>query len=134
MLNETTPLTRVLLCDDEPHILRAAQYKLQKAGLAVALASDGEQAWNLLLQELPEIVVTDYQMPKLNGLDLARRMYTHPQMQDIPIILLTAKGLELAHEQCFSGTNIFTFMTKPFSPRRLVEVVAERLSLKLIQA
>lgn len=124
-------MTRVLLCDDEPHILKAAQFKLQKLGFAVALASDGEEAWEILQQEVPEILVTDFQMPRLDGISLSRRIYQEPELRDLPVILLTAKGLELSQDECLENTGIFTILTKPFSPKKLGETICERLGLQV---
>lgn len=123
--------TRVLLCDDEPHILKAAQFKLQKLGFAVALASNGEEAWEILQLETPEILVTDFQMPLLDGISLARRIYQDDNLRDLPIVLLTAKGLELSQDECLKDTGIFKILTKPFSPRKLGETICQRLNLKL---
>ncbi len=124
-------LARVLLCDDEPHILKAAQFKLQKLGFAVALANNGEEAWEILQQEVPEILVTDFQMPYLDGVSLARRIYQDERLKDLPVVLLTAKGLELSQDECLTDTGIFKILTKPFSPKKLAQTLCERLNLQV---
>lgn len=124
-------MTRILLCDDEPHILKAAQFKLQKLGFAVALASNGEEAWEILQQEIPELLVTDFQMPLLDGISLARRIHQDSKLHSLPVILLTAKGLELSQDECLRDTGIFKILTKPFSPRKLGEIICERLNIQV---
>ncbi len=66
---------RILLCDDELHILRALEIKFLRSGYEVITAGDGEEGWEQLQKLRPDIVITDCQMPRLNGLGLSR---THP--------------------------------------------------------
>ena len=79
---------RILLCDDEMHILRAAEFKFKRAGYDVVCASDGQEGWEQVLALRPDIIVTDCQMPRLNGLQLAERikstclLYTSPSPRD----------------------------------------------------
>ena len=68
---------RILLCDDELHILRAAEFKFKRAGYDVVCASDGQEGWEQIQQCRPDIVVTDCQMPRLSGLGLAERIQPH---------------------------------------------------------
>jgi len=117
---------RILLCDDEIHILRAAEFKLKRAGHAVRTAADGEEAWALLKEELPEILITDYQMPRLDGLGLVERVRSDPATAVLPILMLTAKGFELNHDELARQWNVTAVMAKPFSPRELLQAV-ERL-------
>ena len=65
---------RILLCDDEIHILRAAEFKFKRAGYEVVLAGDGEEGWERIQEQIPDIVITDCQMPRLSGLGLAERI------------------------------------------------------------
>ena len=88
---------RVLLCDDEAHILRAAQIKLTHAGYDVSTAGDGQEAWEAILASPPDILVTDLQMPRVDGLELSRRVRETPATSQLPILMLTAKGFEIAH-------------------------------------
>jgi two-component system, OmpR family, alkaline phosphatase synthesis response regulator PhoP len=90
---------RVLLCDDEIHILRAAEFKLKKAGYDVRTAGNGEEAWQAILLEQPDVLITDCQMPRLDGLGLVRRLRENPATAALPVLMLTAKGFELSHEE-----------------------------------
>ena len=114
---------RVLLCDDEIHILRAAEFKIKRAGYDVRIASDGQEAWELIEQELPDILVTDCQMPRLDGFGLTQRVRENPQTRHIPILMLTAKGFEISHEDLAEKWNVIDVIAKPFSPRELLERV-----------
>jgi len=118
---------RVLLCDDEIHILRAAEFKIKRAGYDVRIAGDGEEAWELIGEQRPDIVVTDCQMPRLDGLGLVRRMRDHEATRDIPVFMLTAKGLELSHDEVKRELAVLDIISKPFSPRELLARVEDAL-------
>ncbi|GAB6165859.1 hypothetical protein JCM19992_18590 [Thermostilla marina] len=116
---------KVLLCDDELPILKAAQFKLQRAGYTVLTAGDGEEGWEIIERESPAIVVTDYQMPRLDGLGLIRRMREHDSTRDVPTILLTAKGFELEESELREQYGVSALVAKPFSPRHILSLVEE---------
>jgi two-component system, OmpR family, alkaline phosphatase synthesis response regulator PhoP len=113
----------ILLCDDEIHILRAAEFKLKRAGYDVRIAGDGQEAWEAIKAEKPDILITDCQMPRLDGLGLVRRLRGDPATADLPVLMLTAKGFELSHEQLASQWNVMAVIAKPFSPRELLQRV-----------
>jgi DNA-binding response OmpR family regulator len=110
---------RILLCDDELHILRAAEFKFKRAGYHVVCANDGQEGWEQIERSRPDIVVTDCQMPRLSGLGLAQRIRQTPATADLPVIMLTAKGFELPLEDLRKEYGIRSLMAKPFSPREL---------------
>jgi DNA-binding response OmpR family regulator len=110
---------RILLCDDEMHILRAAEFKFKRAGYDVLLACDGQEGWEQVARQKPDIVVTDCQMPRLNGLQLAERIRSTPETSDLPVIMLSAKGFELSPQELRERFGIRCLMAKPFSPREL---------------
>ena len=120
---------RVQICDDEPHIVLAVSLKLSKAGLQVSTAADGLLAWKIMQQVRPQVVITDLQMPRLDGLALVRRMRSHPDFRDVPVILLTAKGFELDHEELKNNLDIAAVVCKPFSPRELLRTVQSLLGV-----
>ncbi|MGI8979007.1 MAG: response regulator [Pirellulaceae bacterium] len=119
---------RILLCDDEVHILRAAEFKFKRAGYEVVLASDGEEGWEQILQQLPDIVVTDCQMPRLNGLGLAERIKNDPATCHLPVIMLSGKGFELSQSEISDRYGIRALIGKPFSPRELFQQVESLLA------
>ena len=118
---------RILLCDDEIHILRAAEFKLKRAGYNVRIAGDGEEGWELIQEELPDLVVTDCQMPRLDGLGLIARAREHEATRELPFFMLTAKGLELSHAELAEKLNVLGVISKPFSPRDLLRSIDEVL-------
>jgi two-component system, OmpR family, alkaline phosphatase synthesis response regulator PhoP len=113
----------ILLCDDEVSILRAAEFKLKRAGYEVETAGDGEAGWAAIQARKPDLLITDCQMPRLNGLDLIRRLRSHAETADLTVLMLTAKGLELSHEALNRELGIRRIIAKPFSPRQLLEEV-----------
>jgi two-component system, OmpR family, alkaline phosphatase synthesis response regulator PhoP len=119
---------RILLCDDEIHILRAAEFKFKRAGYEVILANDGEEGWDQIQQQLPDVVVTDCQMPRLSGLGLAQRIKNDPVTCQIPVIMLTGKGFELSEQEIQKEYGIRALIGKPFSPRELFQQVEALLN------
>ncbi len=118
---------RILLCDDEIHILRAAEFKLKRAGYDVRIAGDGQEGWELIQEQKPDIIITDCQMPRLDGLGLVKRVRENPDTRDIPILMLTAKGFELSQEELAEQWQVKRLIAKPFSPRELLATVQEIL-------
>ena len=120
---------RIVVCDDEPHITRAVSMKLTKAGFSVEACPDGQAAWEAVQRERPVLVVTDYQMPRLDGLELCGKLRSDASTEDLPVILLTAKGFELNDEQMRAEYRINKIVVKPFSPRELLKTVEELLGV-----
>jgi len=114
---------RILLCDDEIHILRAAEFKFQRAGYDVQTAGDGQEAWEAIQAQKPDILITDCQMPRLDGLGLVQRVRQNPDTEDLPVLMLTAKGYELSHEEVAEKWQVMAVIAKPFSPRELLTMV-----------
>ena len=119
---------RILLCDDEAHIVRAAEIKFTRAGFEVQVAFDGEEGWEKILECHPDIVVVDCQMPRLNGIAFAERIHNDPRTVQLPVIMLTGKGFELSHTEMREKYNILAVLSKPFSPRNLLERVEQLLA------
>ena len=86
---------KVLVADDETHILHVVSMKLRNAGYDVITAVDGEEALELCATEKPDLLITDYQMPVMSGLELCQRLQQIPATQQIPAIMLTARGFAL---------------------------------------
>lgn len=114
---------RILLCDDEIHIVRAAEFKLKKGGYDVETANDGEEAWLAIQRQTPDMLITDCQMPRLDGFGLVEKVRDNPFTADMPIFMLTAKCFELSHEELAEKWNIIGVIAKPFSPRELLQRV-----------
>ncbi len=117
---------RILVVDDEAHILHVLSLKLRNAGYEVITAVDGEDGYELATQELPDLVITDFQMPYMTGLELCRALAANPPTAGIPVLILTARGYALDDEDLEIG-NIKHVLTKPFSPRAVLRVVEDVL-------
>ena len=117
---------KILVCDDEPHIVHVVSTKLKNNGFDVITAADGEEAFEKAKQNLPDLVVTDYQMPLLSGLELCAKLRTDPTTEAIPVMMLTARGFSLSQDDV-AETNIRKVLPKPFSPREVLRCVREIL-------
>jgi two-component system, OmpR family, alkaline phosphatase synthesis response regulator PhoP len=114
---------RILLCDDEIHILRAAEFKLRRAGYDVEIAGDGQEGWEAIEARRPDLLITDCQMPRLDGVGLVQRVRQNPATAELPVFMLTAKGFELSHDDMARQWNVMAVIAKPFSPRELLQRV-----------
>lgn len=114
--------TRILICDDEPHILHVVGLKLRAAGFEVAIAANGEQALKAAAKHSPALCVVDYNMPGMNGAELCQQLRAMPHLAALPIVLLTAMDYRLL-QFGDSDTAPSAVMGKPFSPRALVQQV-----------
>ena len=121
------PEKTILVADDESHILNVVSLKLRNAGYRVITASDGQEALELAGVEKPDLVITDYHMPRLSGIELCRRLKQEAATSSIPAIMLTARGYSL-DVQDTAESGILQMISKPFSPRQLLATVEEVLS------
>jgi two-component system, OmpR family, alkaline phosphatase synthesis response regulator PhoP len=119
----------ILVADDETHILNVVSLKLRGAGYKVLTAADGQEALDIAQREHPDLLITDYHMPMLSGLELCRRLKQEQATSNIPAIMLTARGYNL-DEQETRQSGILCMMSKPFSPRQLIITVAEVFTRK----
>ncbi len=116
----------ILVADDESHILNVVSLKLRNAGFRVLTAHDGQEALEAAQQERPDLIITDYHMPLLSGLELCRRLKQDPATSGIPAIMLTARGYHLEPRDT-AESGIRRMLSKPFSPRHLLATVNEVL-------
>ena len=117
----------ILVADDESHILHVVSLKLKNAGYRVLTARDGQEALEIAQQEKPDLLITDYHMPQLSGIELCRKLKADPATSSIPAIMLTARGYELEPADT-EQSGILRMLSKPFSPRHLLSTVEEVLS------
>src|SRR3954471_9301426 len=96
---------KILVIDDEAYLTSIVTMKLQSAGHVALTAADGEEGFNLAVAEKPDLIISDYQMPVLSGLDMALQLRNHPVTSSIPILLLTARGHRIDEAQ-LAATNI----------------------------
>lgn len=113
---------KVLICDDDPVILRLLQVNLELEGYDPLLAHHGEEALEVATAEDPDLVILDIMMPHMDGYETCRRLKSSNKTRDIPIIFLSARtekaDLERARQQ-----GVADYLTKPFDPAELLAVV-----------
>jgi two-component system phosphate regulon response regulator PhoB len=118
------PAPRVLVVDDEVHILHVVSLKLRHAGYDVVTAENGKEALDLALANPPDLVITDYQMPLMTGLELCQHLKENAATAGLPALMLTARGFSLSGED-LDKTNIAGVISKPFSPREILARVQD---------
>ncbi|MFM2448789.1 MAG: hypothetical protein RIS44_1239 [Pseudomonadota bacterium] len=119
--------TRILLVDDAWSVRRSMQQLLDDAGYDVATAADGFEALESLRSKLPDLVVTDLEMPNLNGLELTRRMKEIPQWMHIPVVMITSRASQKHREEGLkAGVDIY--LTKPYQDADLLAHVRSAVS------
>jgi two-component system alkaline phosphatase synthesis response regulator PhoP len=123
----TSASKTILVADDESHILHVVSLKLRNAGFRVVTARDGAEALEMAQAEHPDLLITDYHMPQLSGLELCQRLKADPATSGIPAIMLTARGYHL-EPQDTERSGILRMLSKPFSPRHLLATVNEVLA------
>jgi len=120
---------RILIVDDETYIQHVVSLKLSNAGFEVITASDGEEGLATAIEQRPDLIITDYQMPFLTGLEMCQRLKQNPATASIPVIMLTARGFAL-DDADLRDVNIHKCLGKPFSPRELVACVCAAVGAK----
>jgi two-component system phosphate regulon response regulator PhoB len=108
----------VLVVEDEDSLATLLQYNLQKEGYEVALAGDGEEAMLLVDERLPDLVVLDWMLPKVSGIEVCRRLRQRNETRNVPIIMLTARGEETDRVRGLD-TGADDYVVKPFSMTEL---------------
>lgn len=110
---------RILIIEDETNIMELVAYNLEKEGWLVSKARTGDEGWEKIQQEHPDLILLDLMLPGLDGLEICRRTRQNKTTRDIPIIMLTAKAEE-ADRVLGLESGADDYVTKPFSPRELV--------------
>jgi len=117
---------KVLVVDDEIHIVHVVAIKLRNNGYDVITAGNGAEAFELACEEKPDIIVTDYQMPVMSGLEFVQKLRGSEATKDIPVILLTARSFAIEDKQK-EDLGILQCLSKPFSPKELLENIEDLL-------
>ncbi|MEQ1754005.1 MAG: phosphate regulon transcriptional regulator PhoB [Micropepsaceae bacterium] len=125
----------VLIVEDEPSLATLLRYNLEKEGFRVADAPDGEEALLLVQEEAPELVILDWMLPKVPGIEVCRRLRARMETKNVPIIMLTARG-EDADRVRGLDTGADDYLTKPFSMTELlarIRAVLRRIRPALVE-
>jgi CheY-like chemotaxis protein len=111
---------RVLVVEDNRVMADVMRFNFNRAGFSATIALNGRIAWDLVQVDAFDLLVTDYQMPEMDGGELCRRIRAELRLAGLPIILLTAKGMEIDRDRLMCELGVSLIMYKPFSPRQLV--------------
>ncbi len=111
---------KILVVDDEMHILRIVKYKLESAGYEVLTALNGVDALRIVREEKPALIFLDVMMPGMNGYEVCSQLKNDPNTKDIIVIMLTAKGQESDKIKGLE-VGVDEYITKPFSPQDLLD-------------
>lgn len=122
---EQTLQRRVLVVEDNRVMADVMRFNFSRAGFSTTVALNGRIAWELLQAEAFQLLVTDFQMPEMDGGELCRRIRAESRFADMPIILLTAKGMEIDRDRLMRELGVSLIIDKPFSPRQLVIAAEE---------
>lgn len=121
---------KILVVDDEVHIRMLLEQTLEELeddhGVEILTAGDGLEGMEIISREHPKVVFLDIMMPKMNGYEVCRRVKDNPDLHDIKIVLLTAKGQE-ADKKHGLDAGAHMYLTKPFDPDKVLQVAKELL-------
>ncbi len=118
--------TKILLVEDNPATMEVMQQELEVLGYDVAVAKDGAEAVEMAGSELPDLIIMDMLMPKMDGSEATARIRKNPKTQAIPILAATAKALPEDRDKCLaSGCD--DYIAKPFSYRELHDAIEKLL-------
>ena len=117
---------RILIADDEPNIVVSLEFLMKQKGHEVRVVGDGEAALAAVAGFLPDVILLDVMMPRLNGYDVCQRIRDNPDWRAIKIIMLTARGRDVEIKKGLA-VGADAYVTKPFATRELVEKVQSML-------
>jgi CheY-like chemotaxis protein len=120
------PSKRILVCDDDPVILRLLEVNLELEGYDVIAARHGAEAVDLATQNPPDLVILDIMMPRMDGYEACEAIKAQDATRDVPVIFLSAKAQQSDVEKG-RRYGVAEYLTKPFDPSELLEIV-ERLT------
>lgn len=121
-MNSQRPL--ILVVDDEAHIRHVLRLKLSGEGYRVSTAGDGIEAIEKSLAEQPALIITDFKMPYMSGLEFCLALRSNENTSHIPVMMLTARGFSLSSDK-IKKAGVSCMLSKPFSPGEIVDRVRE---------
>ncbi|MCK6501592.1 MAG: response regulator [Nitrospira sp.] len=125
----TTSPAKILIVDDEPHMLRITELSLKKGGFDLLIGRNGRQAIDIAIDVRPDLIVMDVLMPDVDGLTALRELKQHPETRSIPVIMLTARGHVMTRQEA-QESGAALFLTKPFSPSHLLREALRLIDLQ----
>jgi CheY-like chemotaxis protein len=125
-------MAKILIAEDERDIRELVNFSLQFGGFTVVQAANGAEAVEQAQKELPDLILMDVRMPKMTGYEACRQMKSMPELRDIPVVFLSAKGQE-SEIQTGLEAGAEEYILKPFAPDELVkqvQVVLDRVTAR----
>ncbi len=126
-MNQSAEAAKILIVDDEPNIVLAIEFLLQRQGYRTEKAYDGLQALEMVADFQPDIVILDVMMPGLNGFEVGQKIRQMPRLENTKIIFLTAKGTQRDKQMGYEN-GAEAYMIKPFDNEELVTTVHEMMA------
>ena len=117
---------KILIVEDDPRNIRVVVMALRPHGYTLLEATDGEEALKIAVREQPDLIIMDVQLPKMNGLEVTRKLRQMPAFNHIPIIAVTAYAMKGDKEK-FIESGCDAYLSKPINTRELPGVIAEML-------
>lgn len=118
---------KVLVADDDPVIIKLLQVNLELEGYEVITAEDGEEAVKKAGEARPDVIILDIMMPKMDGMAARRALLEIPVVRDTPVIFLSARAQQSDIQKGLEA-GVVEYITKPFDPLELVEIIGEVLA------
>jgi DNA-binding response OmpR family regulator len=118
---------KILVADDEPNIVTALEFLLQRNGYDVRVARNGEEALNAIERDPPDLVLLDIMMPIRSGYEVCKRIRERPEWAHMKVVMLSAKGRDVEVAKGM-GIGADLYVTKPFSTRELVDQIRALIS------
>jgi CheY-like chemotaxis protein len=120
-------MAKILIAEDEADIRDLISFTLQFSGHTVVATKDGQEALEMALQEMPDMILMDVRMPRMTGYDACRRIKEEPTISHIPVVFLSAKGQDVEIRAGLDA-GATEYLLKPFAPYELVERVTQLLA------
>ncbi len=121
----------ILIADDEIALRMLVRATLDTGHLRIIEAADGPTALRLAREELPDLILLDWSMPGLTGIEVAQALHDDPATAELPIVMLTARALAFDQDAA-RDAGVAHYMTKPFSPRALLDLVRQRFGAQAL--
>ncbi|MFA5033147.1 MAG: response regulator [bacterium] len=119
---------KILIVDDDSHLITLLQFNLEDEGYLVKSAKDGKQALNIMKKDKIDLIITDMMMPGMDGLELCRRVKNEPLWKSCPVIMLTAR-VQLSDKEKGKEAGVDDYIAKPFQIKELLASVKKNLKL-----
>ncbi|MFV2065864.1 MAG: response regulator [Pirellulales bacterium] len=119
---------RALVAEDNFALAHVLQFNLERSGFEVTVAHDGGEAWEYVQREKFDVVITDHEMPRMTGLELCARLRDLPDYEITPVVMVTARGLELDTVRIGQRLRVAAIIPKPYSPSALLSTVEKLLA------